>query len=82
VPVVPFCLMEPLWDQFSVLLPERPRFSPTHPRGCHRRRIPDRIVFEHVVAALVHGSGYKRIASPGCSDGTIRRRLKNGRRRA
>jgi transposase len=31
------------------------------------------MVFEHVVAALVHGSGYERIASPGCSDRTIRR---------
>src|SRR4026207_2395928 len=29
-----------------------------------------------VLAALVHGSGYERIASPGCSDATIRRRLK------
>ena len=37
---------------------------------------PDRVVFEHVVAALVHGSGYERIATPGCSDRTIRRRLK------
>ena len=27
-------------------------------------------------AQLVHGSGYERIASPGCSDRTIRRRLK------
>ena len=33
-------------------------------------------MFEHVVEALVHGSGYERIASPGCSDRTIRRRLK------
>ena len=75
MPVVPVCLMEPLWDQFSALLPERPLVSPTHPLGCHRQRIPDRIVFEHVIAALVHGSGYERIASPGCSDATIRRRL-------
>ena len=37
--------------------------------------MPGRVVFEHVVAALVHGSGYERIASPGCSDRTIRRRL-------
>jgi hypothetical protein len=70
------CLLEPLWVQFSALLPERPRVSPTHPLGCHRPRIPDRVVFEHVIAALVHGSGYERIATPGCSDGTIRRRLK------
>jgi len=37
--------------------------------------VPGRVVFEHVVAALVHGSGYERIATPGCSDRTIRRRL-------
>ena len=76
MPVLPVCLMEPLWVQFSALLPERPLVSPTHPLGCHRRRIPDRVVFEHVIAALVHGSGYERIASAGCSDATIRRRLK------
>ena len=76
MPVLPVCLFGPLWVQFSALLPARPRFSPTHPLGCHRRRIDDRVVFEHVIAALVHGSGYERIASPGCSDGTIRRRLK------
>jgi hypothetical protein len=29
-----------------------------------------------VVEALVHGSGYERIASSACSDATIRRRLK------
>lgn len=51
-----------------------PRGGPTHPLGCHRRRIPDRVVFEHVVAALVHGTGYERIAAPGCSDRTMRRR--------
>jgi transposase len=76
VPVVPICLLEPLWDQFAALLPERPIFAPTHPLGCHRRRVPDRVVFEHVLAALVHGSGYERIATRGCSDGTIRRRLR------
>ena len=76
MPVLPVCLFEPLWVQFSALLPERPLVSPTHPLGCHRQRIPDRVVFEHVIAALVHGSGYERIASPGCSDATIRRRLK------
>ena len=70
------CLLEPLWDQFSALLPVREGYAASHPLGCHRRRIPDRVVFEHVVLALVHGSGYERIASPGCSDRTIRRRVK------
>jgi len=76
VPVLPVCLFEPLWVQVSALLPERPRVSPTHPLGCHRERIADRVVFEHVIAALVHGSGYERIASAACSEGTIRRRVK------
>jgi hypothetical protein len=76
VPAVPSCLLEPIWVEFCTLIGgERPRFDPGHPLGCHRRRVPDRVVFEHVVAALVHGSGYERIASPGCSDRTIRRRL-------
>jgi hypothetical protein len=77
VPAVPSCLLEPIWVEFCALLGgERPDFDPAHPLGCHRRRVSDRVVFEHVVAALVHGSGYERIASPGCSDRTIRRRLK------
>ena len=77
MPALPSCLLEPAWDQFNALLPTHPEFDPGHPLGCHRRRIPDRTVFEHVIAALVHGSGYERIASPGCSDRTIRRRVKH-----
>jgi transposase len=76
VPTVPVCLFVPVWEQFAVLLPTRDPVSPTHPLGCHRPRIPDRVVFTHVVDALVHGSGYERIASPGCSDRTIRRRVR------
>jgi len=80
VPVVPSCLLEPAWVEFRALLNERrggepPEFAAGHPWGCHRRRIPDRVVFEHVINALVHGSGYERIATPGCPDRTIRRRL-------
>jgi hypothetical protein len=75
VPTLPSALLEPVWDQFAALLPAQPVVTPTHPLGCHRPRIPDRLVFEHVVAALVHGSGYERIATPGYSDRTIRRRL-------
>ena len=75
MPVLPVSLTAPIWAEFVVLLPDRSAVSPTHPLGCHRRRVPDRVVFDHVVAALVHGSGYERIASPGCSDRTIRRRL-------
>lgn len=73
VPVLPSSLLEPLWAQFEELLPEH---VDTHPLGCHNPRIRDRVVFEHVIAALVHGSGYERVASVGCSDRTIRRRVK------
>jgi len=81
VPAVPSCLLEPIWVEFHALLNEArggepPAFDPAHPWGCHRRRVPDRVVFEHVIDALVHGSGYERIASEGCSDRTIRRRVK------
>lgn len=77
MPLLPSSLIEPLWVEFAALIESdsRPEFSPNHPWGCHRRRVPDRVVFDHVVAALVHGSGYERIATPGCSDRTIRRRL-------
>jgi len=77
VPLLPASLIEPLWVEFAALIgsAQRPEFSLTHPWGCHRRRVPDRVVFDHVIAALVHGSGYERLASPGCSDRTIRRRL-------
>ncbi len=55
VPAVPPCLLEPIWVEFSALLPDRPPFHPDHPFGCHRRRIPDRVIFDQIVAALVHG---------------------------
>lgn len=76
MPAVPSCLLEPLWDQFAALLPVRSGYAESHPLGCHRRRIPDRTVFEYIVLALVHGSGYERIAGPGCSDRTIRRHVR------
>nr|WSX48628.1 IS5 family transposase [Streptomyces sp. NBC_00974] len=76
MPAVPSCLLEPLWDQFAALLPARGEFVADHPLDCHRRRIADRTVFEHIVLALVHGSGYERISTAGCSGRTIRRRVK------
>jgi hypothetical protein len=41
--------------------PERYVSIPTGRWGYHRRRIPDRIVFEHVVDALAHGSAQERL---------------------
>lgn len=75
MPLVPACLMGTVWEQFAALLPEHPDVAPTHPLGCHRPRVPDRVVFDHVVAALVQESGYERIATQACWDRTIRRRM-------
>ena len=77
MPARPASLIEPIWVEFAGLLPEQPPFAPSHPLGCHRRRIPDRVVFEHLLDALVHGSGYERVATSACSDRTLRRRLKD-----
>ena len=65
-------LIEPIWKQFSALLPERPETN--HPLGCHRSRISDRVVFEKLVQVLVFGCAYERIAEEGCSATTLRRR--------
>jgi hypothetical protein len=76
VPLLPASLIEPLWVEFAALIgtDERPEFVADHPWGCHRRRIPDRVVFDHLIGAFVHGSGYERLATSGCSDRTMRRR--------
>jgi len=71
VPAVPSCILDPLREQFLGLLPVR---QVGHPLGCHRPRIDDRIVFDKLVEVLVFGAGYERIACPGCSATTLRRR--------
>jgi hypothetical protein len=73
VPVLPVCLIEPVWVQFLALSPQCPTVAPTHPLGCRRQRIPDRVVFEQVLVAVVHGTGYERMGSPVCSDCMTRR---------
>ena len=64
-------LIEPIWEQFRALLPER---ETNHPPGCHRSRIPERTVFEKLVEVLVFGCAYERIADESCSATTLRRR--------
>ncbi len=71
MPALPPYLIEPIWQQFAALLPER---EVDHPLGCHRRRIPDRVVFEKLVQVLVFGCAYHRIADEGCSATTLRDR--------
>ena len=64
-------LIEPIFEQFCSLLPER---KTNHPLGCHKPRIPDRVVFEKLVQILVFGCAYERIADDSCSESTLRRR--------
>jgi transposase len=71
VPAIPSCILEPLWDQFATLLPTR---QVHHPLGCHRQRLPDRIIFDKLIQVLVFGFGYRRIADHTCSATTLRRR--------
>lgn len=71
MPVLQACVIDPLWDQFAALLPAP---AATHPLGCHRPRISDRIVFDKLVQVLVFGCAYHRIADDTCSATTLRRR--------
>jgi len=71
VPALPPYIIEPVWAQFEALLPGR---KTDHPLGCHRSRIPDRVVFEKLVQVLVFGCAYHRIADASCSESTLRRR--------
>jgi transposase len=71
VPALEPYLIEPIWQQFEALLPER---RTDHPLGCHRSRVPERVVFEKLVQVLVFGCAYHRIADASCSESTLRRR--------
>ncbi len=71
MPALPPYLIEPIWEQFRALLPDR---KTNHPLGCHRSRIPERVVFEKLVQVLVFGCAYERIADASCSESTLRRR--------
>jgi transposase len=74
VPAIPSWLLDPLWDQFSALLPERPVYAPSHPLGCHRPRVGDRIIFEKLIQVLRFGCSYAAIADCACGATTIRER--------
>ncbi|WP_219413788.1 IS5 family transposase [Pseudonocardia nigra] len=74
MPALPSWLIEPLWDQFAALLPAREEFVATHPWGCHRRRIADRIVFDKLIQVLRFGCSYEAIADTTCSATTMRTR--------
>jgi transposase len=74
VPAIPSWLPEPLWDQFAALLPDRPVYVPSHPLGCHKPRIGDRIIFEKLIQVLRFGCSCASIADCACGATTIRER--------
>jgi transposase len=71
MPALPPYIIEPIWEQFRALLPER---EVNHPLGCHRPRICEGVIFEKLVQILVFGCAYWRIADQGCSATTLCRR--------
>ena len=71
MPALPPYIIEPIFEQFAALLPER---NVNHPLGCHRSRIPERVIFEKLVQILVFGCACWRIADELCSATTLRRR--------
>lgn len=71
MPAVPSWVIEPIWADFAARIPP---VIDTHPLGCHRPRISDRIVFDKLVQVLVLGAAYVKIADSTCSATTIRSR--------
>jgi transposase len=71
VPALPPYIIDPIWEQFCALLPQR---KVKHPWGSHRPRIDDRLVFDKLVQVLVFGCAYERISDESCSATTLRRR--------
>jgi len=62
MPALQIYIIEPIWEHFAALLPKR---IVDHPLGCHRPRVPDRVLFEKLVQVLVFGYAYWKIANDG-----------------
>ncbi len=82
MPALPTYLIEPIWEQFiDFLLPAR---KVDYPFGCHRPRIPDRVVFDKLVEVLVFGCAYWRgtpmipARQPPCAPSARRVDLRRG----
>lgn len=71
MPAIPSCVIEPIRDQFHAFLPPS---TTAPPLGCHRPRVPERVVVDKLVQVLVFGCADERIADASCSATTLRRR--------
>jgi transposase len=68
-------VVDPVWAAVEGLLPARP--ADTHPLGCHRRRVSDRVCFETILTRLVTGCAWvdaERLGGNQVSDTTVRAR--------
>ena len=63
-----------VWAAAAALLPQR---ADSHPLGCHRRRVSDRVCFEGILVRLVTGCSWQtaeRLLGGQVSDTTLRAR--------
>ena len=75
MPAIPSWLLEPLWDQFAALLPDRPGLCTPRTRwAATSRGSRDRIIFEKLIQVLRFGCSYASIADCTCGATTIRDR--------
>ncbi|WP_193101673.1 IS5 family transposase [Brevibacterium aurantiacum] len=71
MPALPSSVIDPLFSQFETLLPVP---NDVHPLGCHRPRVPDRVVFDKLITRLVLGGAYTKHADEKVSATTLRAR--------
>lgn len=67
-------VVDAVWAAVEPLIPPPPR---THPLGCHRRRVPDRVCFEAMLVRLVTGYSWvvaEHLCGGVVSDTTLRAR--------
>lgn len=67
-------VVDAIWAAIEPLIPLPPR---THPLGCHRRRVPDRVCFEAMLIRLVTGCSWvvaEQLCGKVVSDTTLRAR--------
>lgn len=67
-------VVDAIWQTIEPLLPPRPE---THPLGCHRQRVDDRLCFRGLIIRLVTGSSWvdiEAILDNAVSDTTLRAR--------
>ena len=68
-------VVDAVWHAVEALLPPAP--VATHPLGCHRPRVPDRVCFEGILVRLVTGCAWvdaERLLGGAVSDTTLRGR--------